>query len=191
MFDDLHAGKLNMGRLNYGVIILIPKLAMNVIKQYRPICLLNVIFKIITKALTGRLTKVAEKIVSATQTAFIPGRHILEGVSVLHEVVHEIQKTKATGIILKLDFEKAYDKVQWTFLREVLKGKGLSCQWVSWIDLAVQTGKVCVNLNGENGGITSELFKVCVSAIHFLPFSLTRWQMLREPLLCQLEEVDT
>ena len=64
MLDDLHADKLNLGRLNYGVITLIPKIKdANVIKQYRPICLLNVIFKIVTRVLMCRLSKVADKVV--------------------------------------------------------------------------------------------------------------------------------
>jgi hypothetical protein len=58
-----------------------------------------------------RLTPYAGKIISETQTTFIPGRYILEGVVVLHEILHEIRVKKLKGIILKLDFEKAYDKV--------------------------------------------------------------------------------
>lgn len=74
MLDDMWEGTLDLWRLNYGVIILIPKLKLpNNIKQFRPICLLNVIYKIITKVLTKRLTKIAPKIISRNQTAFIPG----------------------------------------------------------------------------------------------------------------------
>lgn len=52
------------------------------------------------------------------------GRNILEGVVVLHEVIHELERSKKKGIILKIDFEKAYDKVRWDFLEEVLRGNG-------------------------------------------------------------------
>jgi hypothetical protein len=112
MLDELHEGQLDLWRLNYGVIILLPKVkpATN-IKQFRPICLLNVIYKIITKILTIRLTTVVDKVVSKYQTAFIPGRNILEGVIILQEVLHELRVTKKSGVTLKLDFEKAYDKV--------------------------------------------------------------------------------
>jgi hypothetical protein len=152
MLDDMAAGRFNLGRLNYGVIILIPKIKdANTIRQYRSICLLNVIFKIITKVLTNRLTLVADKVIHSAQTAFIPGRNIYEGVVVLEEVIHELHKTKAKGIILKLDFEKAYDKVQWAFLKEVMRLKGFCETWIKWITLAVETGKVCINLNGVNG----------------------------------------
>ena len=65
MLDKLHEGSLELWRLNYGVVILLPKVkpALN-IKQFRPICLLNVIYKIITKTLTMRLTIVAGKVIS-------------------------------------------------------------------------------------------------------------------------------
>jgi hypothetical protein len=74
-------------RLNYGMISLIPKTkeAKN-IKQYRPICLLNVDYKWFTKTLTLRLTPQAKKLISETQSTFIPGRYIVEGVVILHEV---------------------------------------------------------------------------------------------------------
>jgi hypothetical protein len=123
MLDQLYQGNLDLWRLNYGVIILLPKVkpATN-IKQFRPICLLNVIYKIITKVLTFRLTAAVGKVVSPNQTSFIPGRNILEGVIILQEVLHELRSTKSAGVILKLDFEKAYDMVSWAFLEEVLHG---------------------------------------------------------------------
>jgi hypothetical protein len=58
-----------------------------------------------------RLTPFADKIISRTQSAFILGRYILDGVIILHEVLHELRVRKKSGVILKLDFEKAYDKV--------------------------------------------------------------------------------
>jgi len=95
MLNELHKESLNLSRLNYGIIAFIPKVkgAVN-IKQYRPICLLNVIYKIFTKVLTVRLTKIATKVIGESKTAFIPGRYILDGVVVLHEVLHELQRKK-------------------------------------------------------------------------------------------------
>jgi hypothetical protein len=152
MLDQLYENKLELWRLNYGVIILLPKVkpATN-IRQFRPICLLNVIYKIITKVLTIRLTSVIHEVVSQYQTAFIPGRNILEGVVILQEVLHELKVINAKGVILKLDFEKAYDKVSWAFLEEVLQRKNFSPKWISWINSAVKGGRVCIDINGERG----------------------------------------
>lgn len=117
MFRDFWHGQLDIKRINYGVITLVPKLKeANTIKQYRPICLLNVDYKCFTKVLTNRLVPIAKRVVSKNQTGFIKGRNILEGVVVLHEVLHELHKSKSRGLVLKIDFEKAYDRVRWDFL---------------------------------------------------------------------------
>jgi hypothetical protein len=152
MFDKFYRGELNLRRLNYGLISLIPKSKeANTIKHYRPICLLGVDYKWFTKVLTKRLTRVAESVISTTQTTFIPGRNILEGVVDLHETLHEIRKMKKRGVIMKLDFEKEYDKVQWSFLFEVLERKEFPEKWIQWIKQVVSGGRVGINLNGEPG----------------------------------------
>jgi hypothetical protein len=80
MFLDIYEDTLDVKRLNYGVITLVPKLKeANNIKHFRPICLLNVDFKCITKVLTNRLVPVAKKIIGKNQTGFVKGRNILEG----------------------------------------------------------------------------------------------------------------
>jgi hypothetical protein len=63
-------------------------------------------------------------VISRAQSAFIPGRYILDGMVVIHEVLQELQSTKKEGVIPKLDLEKAYDKINWNFLKEVLEKKG-------------------------------------------------------------------
>jgi hypothetical protein len=134
VFHDLYRGELPIFSLNFGVITLLPKVQeANVIQQYRPICLLNVSFKIFTKVATLRINLIADKVISPTQTAFMRGRNILEGVVILHETVHELHRKKLNGVILKIDFEKAYDKVKWPFLLQSLRMKGFSTKWISWI----------------------------------------------------------
>jgi hypothetical protein len=73
-------------------------------------------FKIVTKVGTNRMNLVAKIIVSPTQTAFMPGRNIMEGVVILRETIHELHTKKRYGVIIKIDFEKAYDKVKCPFL---------------------------------------------------------------------------
>ena len=91
LFAELRNGDLPLYKLNFRVITLLPKKENAVqIQQYRPICLLNVSFKNFTKVATNRITDLAHKVVRPSQTAFMPGRHILEGVVVLHETIHEM-----------------------------------------------------------------------------------------------------
>jgi len=96
MFRDFHSGDLPLFSLNFGIITLIPKQKeVKKIQQYRPICVLNVSFKIFTKVMANRLTLVASKLIRQSQLAFLPGRYILEGVVILHETIHELQRKKA------------------------------------------------------------------------------------------------
>jgi hypothetical protein len=93
MFQELHSRELPVISLNFGVISLITKAhEVNHIQQYRPICLLNVSYKIFTKVATNRINQVTEHILSPSQTAFMRGRNILEGVVILHESIHELHK---------------------------------------------------------------------------------------------------
>jgi hypothetical protein len=81
-------GELPLFKLNFGIITLLPKKENAVqIQQYRPICLLNVSFNFFTKVATNHIYDLAHTVIRPSQTAFMPGRHILEGVVVLHETI--------------------------------------------------------------------------------------------------------
>jgi hypothetical protein len=69
-------------------------------------------FKIFIKVLTNRLTSVAHRVIQSTQTTFLLDWNIMEGVIILHETIHELHRKKQSGVIFKIDFEKAYDKVK-------------------------------------------------------------------------------
>jgi hypothetical protein len=60
---------------------------------------------------------ITQKVINPTQTAFLPRRNIMEGVVILHETIHELHQKKQSGVILKIDFEKDYDKVKWSFIK--------------------------------------------------------------------------
>jgi hypothetical protein len=152
LFNDFYEDKLPFFSLNFGIITLLPKQSEAPhIKQFRSICLLNVSFKIFTKVAVNRMTGIATKLISPSQTAFIPGRNIMEGVVMLHEIIHDIHKKKMNGVILKLDFEKVYDKVNWNFLQQTLRMKGFSDKWCHWIDQFVSKGSVGVKVNDDIG----------------------------------------
>jgi hypothetical protein len=118
LFREFHNEDLPMYSLNFGTIILLPKYREAIkIQQYRPICLLNVSFKIFTKVATNRISQIAKKVISPFKTAFLPGRNTMEGVIVLHETIHKMHRKKQNGLIFKIDFEKAYDKINWSFVQ--------------------------------------------------------------------------
>ena len=101
------------------------------ISNYRPIGLVTNLYKIIAKVLLGRLSKVLQDTIYLTQGAFIQGRQILNVVLIANEVVDEKRRSREEGVVFKIDFEKAYDLVDWDFLDHVLEGKGLSLRWGS------------------------------------------------------------
>lgn len=74
-----------------------------------------------------------DKLISPNQTGFIRGRQISEGILITNEVVHSIKYQGVKGIILKLDFEKAFYSVDWDFVFEVLEGMGFCSKWIFWI----------------------------------------------------------
>jgi hypothetical protein len=95
LFHEFHQGSLPLFSLNFSTIILLPKCVEALkIQQYRHIYLLNVSFKIFTKVLTNRFTSVAHKVIQLTQTTFLSGRNIMEGVVILHETIHEMHRKK-------------------------------------------------------------------------------------------------
>ena len=111
----------------------------------------NILYKWISKTLTLRLEKLAFKLILQTQSAFLKGRNIMNGVLALHEILHETKRKRGTGVVLKLDFEKAYNKVNWNFLFDCLKLWGFSEVWISWIRAVVTGGTICVKMNNEEG----------------------------------------
>ena len=150
LFDAFHRGDLELKRLNFALVSLIPKVgeATNM-KQFRPISLLNCSFKIFSKLLTLRLSSVVQRIVAPTQSAFIKGRFILESVVVAHELVHSVHQSGEPGVILKLDYEKAYDRVSWSFLFDMLEARCFDPVWINWIRHIVVGGSLDIMVNGE------------------------------------------
>jgi exonuclease III len=152
IINDFLLGRIDIARLNFGVLALIPKVpGADQITQFRPIALINVIFKFVSKAVATKLDPIANRVISPNQTAFIKGRFILDGVLALHELVHEVKSKKEACVLLKLDFEKAYDRVNWDFLTEVLRCKGFDAGVVHRISQLVAGGQTAISINGEIG----------------------------------------
>jgi hypothetical protein len=103
-------GNIMIDRLNFAMIILIPKEEdARTLKKYRPISLINYNFKIFSKVLNNRIEALCGRLLAPNQTAFVRGRFILESIVSAHEIIHDAVKKKQKGMILKLDYEKIYD----------------------------------------------------------------------------------
>ena len=75
----------------------------------------------------------------------------MDGIMSLHEIINDTKYQKQNGVILKLDFEKAYDKVNWRFLFKCLESRGFAPKWRQWIKAVVRNGTVSVKLNNSVG----------------------------------------
>ena len=94
------------------------------IENWRPISLLNVDTKIISKSLASRFCSVLPTIVSADQTAYVKGRYIGESIRLISDILDSSVKYNIPGYILTVDLEKAFDSIDHVFLIAVLKKFG-------------------------------------------------------------------
>ena len=118
------------------------------LKNWRPISLLNVDYKICSKAISLRLSKVLDTIVDPDQTCSVPGRSITSNLSLLRDVLDHIERTGETGILLSLDQEKAFDRVDRTFLLNLLRHLGFGPSFLNCIHTLYNGANMRVIVNG-------------------------------------------
>ncbi|RVW66266.1 LINE-1 retrotransposable element ORF2 protein [Vitis vinifera] len=125
LFKEFYGQKSFAKSLNATFLVIIPKKGgAEDLREFRPISLLGGLYKLMAKVLANRLKMVLDKVVSTDQNAFVRGRQILDASLIVNEVVDYWQKRKEKGLVCKLDIEKAYDSISWSFLMKVLKKMG-------------------------------------------------------------------
>ena len=112
VIKDTRSSRVIPDNLNTTYLTLIPKLDRPVsFGDYRPIALCNLLYKLITKIIAERLKPSLKRAISAEQFGFIPNRQILDAFWIVQEVLHSVKHKNLPTLILKLDLEKFYDKV--------------------------------------------------------------------------------
>lgn len=138
--------------LNENLLVLIPKIKNPVcLSNFRPISLCNVIYKIITKLFANRLKPMLNLLVSETQSSFVTGRNIYDNILIVQEVIHSMKrKTGKIGwMAIKIDLEKAYDRVKWDFVEDTLLQAGFSTTYTDRIMCCVRSSAMKVLWNGN------------------------------------------
>ena len=126
------------------------------IKNWRPISLLNVDTKIISKALAAKLKKVLPTIISSNQTAYVNKRCISESGRLISDIIEVCEKQNIGGYLVTMDIEKAFDSLDHDFLVHVLNKFGFGSNFISWIKLLLNSQQSCV----INGGNTTPYFNL-------------------------------
>ena len=138
--------------LNNTHIVLIPKIqGPETIGNYRPISLCNSVYKIITKILVSRIRPYLDKLVSPYQTAFVPGRRGVDNAIIVQELIHTIGRTKGSRgtMAIKIDLEKAFDRLEWVFIRQTLYFFKFLIDWINIIMSCISSSSLSILLNGE------------------------------------------
>ncbi|OMO96399.1 reverse transcriptase [Corchorus capsularis] len=139
--------------VNQTDVVLLPKIDHpSSVRDYRPISLCNVIFKIVSKTLANRLREVLPFIIDPNQSAFVPGRMIFDSSIIAFESIHYMKNKRSGGekhMALKLDLSKAYDRVEWVFLERIMARLGFSNRWVSLVMECLRTVTYSILVNGR------------------------------------------
>jgi hypothetical protein len=149
---DFANGSLNLESINASLITLIPKKDNpQTVNDFRPISLLNYSCKFLTKLLANRLQGAILKVVHENQYGFLKGRTIQDCLAWSFQFLHLYHKSKRKIVLLKLDFEKAFYKIEHKVILQVMKHKYFSYKWLSWFKATLSSGSSSVLLNGVPG----------------------------------------
>jgi hypothetical protein len=145
-------GTVSLQAINTSFITLVPKVNnLSLVNDFRPISLINCIVKIITKLLGDRLQSVIIPMVHRNQYGFIKSRTIQDCLAWAFEYIFQCQQSKRETIILKLDFTKAFDTIEFSAILEMMKQYGFSEQWLRWTSEILESATTSVLLNGVIG----------------------------------------
>lgn len=136
--------------MNFTYIALIPKSdSTTLFNELWPISLCNCLYKIISKIIANRIKPFLSNHISQEQFAFLDHRHIQDAIGTAQEALHSIKYKKLKGISLKIDLSKAFDKVNWLFLKMILLHLGFPPVIISWIMGCISSISFAILINGS------------------------------------------
>ena len=176
------AGSLTLSQRR-GVILLSFKKGDRLdMRNWRPISLLNVDYKLAARTIAARLLKVIHLVVAEDQTCGVPGRYIGENVAFLRDVVSYATMFDSPVVILSLDQEKAFDRVDWPFMYATLRKMGFGTSFLKWVNLFYTGVQSSVNVNGY----LSPFFSLSRGVRQGCPLSPLLYVLVAEMLACNI-----
>ena len=180
---SFQAGEMSIDQRR-GIITLIPKPDKDkrLLSNWRPISLLNTDYKILTKALANRLQGVISNIIHTDQTGYIKGRYIGENIRTISDIIDYCEMFNKPGLMVLLDFQKAFDSISWNFLQKSLKAFNFGNTFCKWIKTLYCNTSSCVT----NNGYASNFFPVERGVRQGCPISPLLFIIVAEILACKI-----
>ena len=170
-----------------GIITLIPKADgdLKELSNWRPISsLLNIDYKILTKALAKRIEKYLPKLINSDQTGFVKGRYIGQNIRLLNDIMEYLDAKKTSGLLLFIDFEKAFDSLEWDFRNKALNvfnfGPNVK-RWITTFYKGVQSAVM-------NGGFLTTYFSISRRVRQGCPLSPLLFILATELLAAKIRQ---
>ena len=176
------SGLLSYSQRHGAITLIFKKGSKPECKNYRPISLLCVDYKIASRVICGRLRGVIGSIVSEDQTCCVPGRFIGENIRLLQDAVTYSTETDQPLALLSLDQEKAFDRVDWSYLFSLLDRLGFGPNFISWVRLFYTDPRASILVNG----FITEPFQLFRGVRQGCPLSASLYVLIAESLACRL-----
>ena len=184
----LHTGSLSITQKR-GIITCIPKgeKPRQFMKNWRPITLLCVDYKLLSACLANRFNRILPDIISDTQKGFLKERFIGENTRLVFDVMQQLEEQNQDGLIMLADFEKAFDSVEWPYLKKLLEKYNFGENIINWFWTLYSDQESCV----INSGHFSEFFKLCRGCRQGDPLSPYIFLLAIEPLAMAIKNNDS
>ena len=169
-----------------GVITCLPKggKPREYLKNWRPISLLNVDYKLLSGALASRMKQVLNSVISETQKGFLKNRFIAENTRLVYDVMYDLMESKDSGVLLLIGFEKAFDSLEWSYVLKVLEAYNFGEDFIKWFQILYNDANSTVINNGH----FSEFFNVSRGCRQGDPLSPYIFILCVEPLAMEIKQ---
>jgi hypothetical protein len=167
-----------------GILTLLPKPQKDIrfLTSWRPLSLLNTDYKILAKALANRLQNVITCLVNNDQSGYVKGRYIGQNIRTIADIIEYTTRYEQTGMIVLLDFEKAFDTVRWAFLNKTLKIMNFGQNFIKWINILYSNIQSCC----INDGHITQFFSLSRGIRQGCPISALLFILVAEMLSCKM-----